>query len=105
MRIAEQARQRHEKNVAVEPEGRAIDIFHVQAHALAHQFRGVNWAARAIDLGPAGDPGLDAVAVRIVTDNILHRLRFAGHSDGMRPGTNNGHLAFQNIPQLRQLIQ
>src|SRR6185503_9949965 len=53
-----------------------------------------------IDLGPAGDPGLDLVAQHVLWDAVLELLDEEG---ALRAWPDDGHVALQHIPELRHL--
>src|SRR5208337_4394746 len=55
-----------------------------------------------IDLSPAGDSRLDAVALAVVRDLFFEFLDELGP---LRPRADDGHLAPDDINELRQLIQ
>ena len=71
-----------------------LDVPEVELDALVPRQRGA-----AVDLRPAGDPGLDreaaALARRVLLD--LHRHR--------RPRADDRHLAAQHVDEVRQLVE
>src|SRR5215210_6822762 len=58
--------------------------------------------AEAVDLGPAGDPRLDAVPFRVAVDASLEALDVV-HPLGTR--ADERHLADEDVPELRQLVE
>lgn len=91
---------RAEHDRQVEPDGQVFDVVEV----VFEFFHGVFDAGGValLDLGPAGDAGFDSVAPLIKGDlalKLLYKLDLFG------TGTDDAHVALQNIPQLRQLVQ
>ena len=60
------------------------------------------FAAQAVDLGPAGDPGLDLVTRQVVVDH-LGILFVVGNRVRARP--DDRHLALQHVEELGQLVE
>ena len=57
--------------------------------------------AQAVDLRPAGDPRLDAVAVVVADDVLVEQL---DELRALGAGPDQAHLAAQDVQQLRQLV-
>ncbi len=69
---------------------------------MLHAFGDGGVAAPAVDLGPAGDAGLDLMANHVV-GNFAFELPDVKRALGARP--DDAHIAAQNVPKLRQLVQ
>src|SRR5437879_13720569 len=90
--------QGHPQNAQVEPGCPVSDVVEIVLDALAQ--RGV--AAPAVDLGPAGDAGFDAVA-GVVAGNGFAELLDENGTFGTWP--NQAHVAAQYVDELGQLIE
>src|SRR5438445_13332128 len=88
----------HPENAEVEPRSPVGDVVEIVLDSFAQG--GV--AAPAVDLGPAGDPGLHAMAGHVIGNGLGELLNKDG---SLRPGTDQAHVAYQNIDQLRQLVK
>src|SRR6187200_1422994 len=55
-----------------------------------------------VDLGPAGDPGLDLVPQHVLRDAVLELLDEEG---ALRPRSDDRHLALEHVPELRPLVE
>src|SRR5690606_26265087 len=91
-----------ENDFQVQPEGPAADVVEVVFDAFLHLVEGVGFAAPAVDLGPAGDAGLDLVAEHVAADELAVLLIVG---DGVGAGADDGHVAAQHIEKLRELVQ
>ena len=69
---------------------------------MAHLFQRVRFPAPAVDLRPAGDPGLDLVAQHVTVNQAPELLVV---SDRMRPRPDKRHFAAQHVEELRQLVE
>src|SRR3984885_8100093 len=71
--VAITGRRQHgaEDDLQIEPERPVVDVEQVVLEAPAHLLVGVDLAAAAVDLRPAGDARLDVVAPRIERDALL----------------------------------
>ena len=94
--------RRARENFQIQPEAFALDILEVEIDARLHVAKPGRAAARAIDLRPAGDAGLDQMAQAIIRDP--RRIIFV-MGDGVRARPHQRHVAGQDIQKLRQLIQ
>src|SRR5690606_38088774 len=79
-----------------------LDVVQVEFDALFHFVDAIGLATPAIDLRPAGDAGLDLVALHVLVDEVPVLLIV---SDRMRSGPDNGHAPLQHIDELWQFIQ
>ena len=57
------------------------------------------------DLSKAGDPGTRRMTLKVVRDQILVRHMSREHTRHMRPRPDQGHIALDDIDQLRNLIE
>src|ERR1017187_3331953 len=76
-----------------EPEGPVVDILEVEFHPLVEAD-----LVAAADLPDAGEAGLHGEAAAMPRIVVLHLGR-----DG-RPGADEAHVADENIPELRELV-
>jgi len=65
-----------------------LDIVKIMRHAGARLFQRIHFAAQPIHLGPAGDPRLDPMAMRISVDRIALKAAANLHLHGMRAGAD-----------------
>src|ERR1017187_7834547 len=77
----------------VEPEGPVVDVLEVEFHPLVEAD-----LVAAADLPDAGEAGLHGEAAAMPRIVVLHLGR-----DG-RPGADEAHVADENIPELRELV-
>ena len=68
--VPEQCRHGHQDDLEVEPRRAVLDVVVVPFDPVGD--RGV--AAQPLDLRPAGDPGLDPMAVRVAIDGLVEEL-------------------------------
>src|SRR5215210_5767815 len=87
-----------EQDLDVEPERPVLDVVVVPLDPVGEG----RLAAEAVDLGPAGDPRLDAVPFRVAVDASLEALDVV-HPLGTR--ADERHLADEDVPELRQLVE
>ena len=80
----------HPENAEVEPWRPVRDVVEVVLHALAE--RGV--AAPAVDLGPAGDAGLHAMAGHVIGDGLAELLDEHGT---FRARADQAHVALEHV--------
>jgi hypothetical protein len=93
---------RFDKNSGFHHQRPALNIGEVQTYAPAHFVEGFCWAARAIALREACDPRLCPKTITIVWQK-RSVIMIVGNRMWAWP--NNRHVANQDVPQLRQLIQ
>src|ERR1044071_4888361 len=89
---------RHRQDLQIQPQRPVLDVVVVPLDAIAQ--RGL--AAEAVDLGPAGDAGLDAVAVAVAADVGLEQL---DELRALRARAHQRHVAAQDVEELRQLVE
>src|SRR5580765_4567512 len=79
--LGHQRQRRLEQNVEVEQHGPVLDVIEIEFDALLNLLVGVDLAAPAVDLCPAGDARLDAVAREIAVDGLVEQpaLQLALH--------------------------
>src|SRR3954451_13462500 len=79
--LGHQRQGRLEQNVEVEQHRPVLDVIEIELDALLDLLVGVDFAAPAVDLSPAGDAGLDAVAREITVHGLVEKpaLQFALH--------------------------
>src|SRR6202043_2733283 len=101
-----QSHRRLEQNVEIEQHRPVLDVVEVELDALLDFLLAVDLAAPAVDLGPAGNAGLDAVAGEIAVDRLVEQpaLQFALH--GVRARTDQRQSALEyDVEQLRQFVE
>ena len=86
----------------VEPQRPVAQVIEIVVDARLHLVEGAGLAAIAVDLGPAGDAGLDLVAnhiafYQVAVDFIVRH--------GMRAGADDAHASLQDIDELGQFIE
>src|ERR1700692_1978028 len=104
--LRHQRQWRLEKNVEIEQHRPVLDVIEVELDALLDFLLAVALAAPAVDLGPAGNARLDAVAGEIAVDRLVEQpaLQFALH--GVRARTDQRQIALEyDVEQLRQFVE
>src|SRR5215217_7496078 len=93
--LGHQRQRRLEQNVEIEQHRPILDVIEIELDALLDLLVGVDFAAPAVDLRPAGDPGLDAMAREIAVDGLVEQpaLQFALH--GVRAGPDQRQIALE----------
>ena len=89
---------RHHEDLQVERRRPVLDVVVVPLDAVGE--RGL--AAQAADLRPAGDAGLDAMAVGVARQVAPEQRRELG---ALRARADQAHLAAEHVDELRQLVQ
>src|SRR5687767_8636318 len=84
------ADDRQQDDLEVEPGRPVLDVVVVPLDAVGQR----RLATEAVDLGPARDAGLDAVAVLVPVDLALETLDVA---DSLGARTDQGHVAAQDV--------
>ena len=86
----------------VEPQRPVAQVIEIVVDPGLHLVEGAGLAAVAIDLGPAGDSGLDLVSNHITFYEVAvdFVVRY-----GMRAGADDAHAPLQHIEELGQLIE
>ena len=85
---------RHGDNPNVQPQRLVVHVPHIQPEFLLPTD-----GVAAVDLGPAGDPWPHLMAPRLlrgVAPQVLHQKR---------PRPHQAHISFEDVEQLRQLIE
>src|SRR3979490_1171175 len=100
--LRHQRRRRLEQNVKIEQHRPVLDVVEIELDALLDFLFAVDFAAPAVDLRPAGNAGLDAVAREISVYRFVEQpgLQFALH--GVRPRTDQREIALEHdVEELR----
>src|SRR5215475_12451709 len=98
MFVEEAPHEREPHDLQIEADRPVLDVVEVVFDALIER----RVAAPAVHLRPAGQAGLHLVAEHVLRNAMLELL------DEMRPfgpRTDDGHVAAQDVPELRQLVQ
>src|SRR3981189_1195437 len=104
--LRHQRRRRLEQNVKIEQHRPVLDVVEIELDALLDFLFAVDFAAPAVDLRPAGNAGLDAVACEISVYRFVEQpgLQFALHGVGPRP--DQGEIALEcDVEKLRQFVK
>src|ERR1051326_223966 len=101
VRVCRRRQHRAHDDFQIQPQRPVVDVEQVVLDALAHLVFGVDGAAEAVDLGPAGDARLDVVAAAREADALLV---FAVVRQRVRPRPDQRHVADQHVEQLRDLV-
>src|ERR1700712_4470634 len=93
--LRHQRQRRLEKNVEIEQHRPVLDIIQIEFDALLDLLLAVDFAAPAVDLRPAGNAGLDAMAREISVHRFVEQpaLQFALH--GVRARTDQRKVALE----------
>src|SRR5690606_6255826 len=100
--VDEALEDRHQDDPQVEPGRPVLHVVQVVLHAAGHLLDRIGFTAQAVHLGPAGDPGLDPVALHVAVHQGLVLLVVR---DRVWPRADDGHRALQHVDELRQLVQ
>src|SRR5215218_3826746 len=95
---SEQRRDRHQDDLQVEPERPVLDVVVVPLDPVVE--RGL--PAQPLHLRPAGQTGLDAMAVAVAVDVLLEG---ADEVRALRARPDDRHVAAQDVEELRQLVE
>src|SRR6266403_4813664 len=104
--LRHQRQRRLEKNVELEQPRPVLDVVEIELDALLDFLFAVDFAAPAVDLRPAGDARLDAVAREIAVHRFVEQpaLQFALHS--VRTRADQREIAFEHdVEELRQFVK
>src|SRR5688572_26406212 len=93
---APEKRQPHD--LQIEADRPVLDVIEVVLDTLLER----RVAAPPVDLRPAGESGLHLVAKHVLRNLVLELLDEMG---SLRPRPDNGHVAAQHVPELRQLVE
>src|SRR5262245_124959 len=83
--LGHQRDRRLQENVEVEQHRPVLDVIKIELDALLDLLVGIDFAAPAVDLGPAGDARLDAVAGEIAVDGLVEQAALQLALHGVRP--------------------
>src|SRR5580704_8450345 len=101
-----QRQRRLEKNVKIEQHRPVLDVIEVELDALLDFLLAVDFTAPAVDLCPAGDAGLDAMACEIAVDRLVEQPALQLALNGVRTGADQREIALENhVEKLRQLVE
>src|SRR5574340_1136333 len=89
-------------DMQIEAQRPVAQVIEIVVDARLHLVQGAGLAAIAVDLGPAGDAGLDLVADHIAFYQVA--IDFIVRH-GMGPGADDTHAALQHIDELGQFIE
>src|SRR5215510_299793 len=104
--LGQQRQRRLGKDDEIEQHRPVLDVIKIELDALLDLLFIVDFAAPAVDLGPAGDPWLDAVAGEIAVDGLVEQpaLQLALHR--MRARADQRQVAPEHdVEELRQLVE
>src|SRR5689334_5521417 len=104
--LGQKRQRRLQENVGIEQRRPVFDVVEVVLDALLDLLLVVDLTAPAVDLSPAGNARLDAMAGEIAVDSFVEQLclQFALHR--MRAGTDQGEIALEHdIEKLGQLVK
>src|SRR5215468_10432983 len=104
--LGQQRQRRLGKDDEIEQHRPVLDVIEIELDALLDLLFIVDLAAPAVDLRPAGDAGLDAMAREVAVDRFVEQtaLQLALHR--MRPRADQRKIALEHyIEQLRQLVE
>src|SRR5215472_5199522 len=80
-------------------------VVKIVRHSVVRPFDFVDLTPQPIDLCPAGDARLDAMAVKVLLDDISVKLAARLHRYRVRARPDQRHVAVQHVDQLRQLVE
>ncbi len=100
----QQAERRISDDVEIEQYGPALDIFEVELHAALDFLGRIDLAAPAIDLRPAGDAGLDAMAGEIAVDDLVPEAMLEMRVHGCGRGPMIESVPGEHVEELWQLV-
>src|SRR6185369_17678585 len=90
----------------VEQDRPVLDVIEIELDALLDLLLIVDLAAPAVDLGPAGDAGLDAMPRKIAGDRLVEQAALQLALDGVWTGPDQREVALEHhVEELRQLVQ
>lgn len=93
---------RLEDDLAIQPEGPAVDVVEVEIHPALHVFLGFDLPAESVHLGPTGDAGRDGMAEHVVFHGV-HGLEV--HGGGVGAWAYDRHIPNEHIPELGELVE
>src|SRR5450631_162914 len=104
--LRHQRQRRLEKNVEIEQHRPVLDVIEIELDPLLDLLFAVDFAAPAIDLGPAGNAGLDAMPREIAVHRFIEQpaLQFALH--GVRARSDQREIALEHdVEELGQFVK
>src|SRR5579862_9938445 len=91
---SEHGRQRHEHDLQVAREREVLDVLTLDSESFLER-----QLPSPEDLHRAGDPGLDLEPEEVLREVALDEVEL------LRPRPDDGHLATQDVDELRQLVE
>src|SRR3954452_14261849 len=102
----QQRDRRFQQDVDVEQHRPVLDVIQIELDALLDFLFIVDLAAPAVDLRPAGDARLDAMAREIAVDRLVEQPALQLALYRMRPRTDQRQVAREHhVEQLRQFVE
>src|SRR6201998_2686415 len=104
--LRHQRQRRLEENEEIEQHRPVLDVIEVEFDALLDLLFAVDFAAPAVDLRPAGNPGLDAAARQMTVHGFVEQpaLQFALHR--VRARADQRKIALEHhVEELRQFVE
>src|SRR5262249_7500839 len=104
--LRHQRDRRPGQDVEIEQHRPVLDVVQIELDALLDLLVGLALAAPSVDLRPAGDAGLDAVAGEVAVDGLVEQpaLQLALHR--MRTRTDQRQVVLEHdVEQLRQFVE
>jgi hypothetical protein len=92
----------HTDDHEVQGQAPVAHVVEVVLYTGGHLLHGFGLAPVAVDLGPAGDAGLDLVAQHVAGDELAVELVVG---DGVGAGADDAHAALEDVDELRQFVQ
>ena len=89
----------------IKPDGPVLDVRQVTRDPVFDLVQGFRFTAPSVHLSPAGDARFDAMAESIPGNNISKQLVLRLGVGRMGTRSNQRHVAFEDVQQLRQLVQ
>ena len=99
--LSQDLEARLDQDQQVKPEAPIVNVPQIELHALRNVFDRRRGTTGPIALRPARYAGLDVMAKGIVAQ---HGFKVVVVGQGVRTRSNQGHVARQNIPELRQFV-
>src|SRR6201988_761798 len=104
--LGQQRQRRLGKDAEIEQHRPVLDVIEIELDALLDLLFIVDLATPAVDLRPAGDPGLDAVAGEVAIDGLVEQaaLQLALHR--MRTRANQREIALEDdVEELWEFVE
>src|SRR5690606_30409548 len=100
--ILQRLQRRAQHDVQVHAQRPVAQVLEVVPYPHGHLVHRLGLAARAVDLGPAGDARLDLVPDHVALDELAVGL-VVGYR--MRPWADHAHAPLQHVEELRQFVE